>query len=73
MEEKKTYALIFSIDCYEREELAKMSQTELYELASVASTVGYDEASVLTLDELSYKINEDIISFDNCWLYFVNI
>lgn len=69
----KTYALLFSIDAYEREELAKMSQKELYELASVAATVGYDEADVLTLDELSYKINEDKISLDNSWLYFVNV
>lgn len=69
----KTYALLFSIDAYEREELAKMSQKELYELASVAATVGYDEADVITLDELSYKINEDKISLDNSWLYFVNV
>lgn len=73
MEEKKTYALTFSIDCYEREELAKMSHKELYELASAASTVGYDEANVLSLDELSYKINEDMISLDSCWLYFVTV
>ena len=68
-----TYALTFRIDAYEREELAKMSQQELYDLASVASTVGYDEADVMTLDELSYKVNEDKISLDNVWLYFVNV
>lgn len=69
----ETRALLFKIDCYEREELAKMNGKELYDLASVASTIGYDEASVLTLDELSYKVNEDKISLDNVWLYFVNI
>lgn len=69
----KTFAVLFSIACYERDELAKMNDKELYELASVASTVGYDEADVLTLDELSFKINEDIISLDNSWLYFVNV
>lgn len=69
----KTFALLFSIDAYEREELAKMTEKELYDLASVASAVGYDEADVLTLDELSFKINEDKISLDNSWLYFVNI
>lgn len=68
-----TYALTFSIDAYEREELAKMSLQELYELASAASTVGYDEANVMTLDELSYNINEDKISLDSCWLYFVTL
>lgn len=68
-----TYALTFRIDAYEREELAKMSQQELYDLASVASTVGYDEADVMTLDEFSYKVNEDKISLDNCWLYFVTL
>lgn len=50
-----------------------MNDKELYELASVASTVGYDETSVLSLDELSWKINEDIISLDSSWLYFVNV
>ena len=69
----ETKALLFSIDSYEREELAKMSDRELYELASVASTVGYDEASVLSLDELSWKINDDMISLDSVWLYFVKI
>ena len=69
----KTFALLFSIDAYEREELAKLTAQELYDLASVAGAVGYDEASVLTLDELSYKINEDEISLDNVWLYFVSI
>lgn len=69
----KTFALLFSIDAYEREELDKMTEKELYDLASVASTVGYDEADVLTLDELSFKVNEDIISLDNSWLYFVNV
>lgn len=68
-----TKALLFSIDCYERDELAKMNDKELYELASAASTVGYDEADVLSLDELSFKINEDMISLDNVWLYFVNV
>lgn len=68
-----TKALLFAIDCYERDELAKMNDKELYELASAASTVGYDEADVLSLDELSFKINEDMISLDNVWLYFVNV
>lgn len=68
-----TKALLFRIDCYEREELAKMSHKELYDLACAASTFGYDEADVLTLDELSYKINENNISLDNVWLYFVSV
>lgn len=68
----KTFALLFSIDVYEREELAKLTAQELYDLAIMAANVGYDEASVLTLDELSYKVNEDIISLDNVWLYFIN-
>lgn len=69
----ETYALLFSIDAYEREELAKMSAQELYDLASAVSTVGYNEADVLTLDDLSFKVNEDTISLDNSWLYFVTI
>ena len=68
-----TYALLFSIDAYEREELAKMNAKELYDLASAASSVGYDEASVMSLDELSFKVNEDKINLDGSWLYFVTI
>ena len=69
----KTFALMFSVYAYQRDELEKMTEQELYHLASVASNVGYDEASILTLDELSYKVNEDKISLDNVWLYFVSI
>lgn len=69
----KTYALTFSCDAYDRVELANMSAEELYDLACVASTVGYDEAGVMTLDELSSKVNDDTISLDSCWLYFVNV
>ena len=67
----KTYALCFSVYTYNRAELSKMSDEEKYELASAASTAGYDEASVLTLDELSEMINDDAINFVNLWVYFV--
>ena len=69
----KTFALLFSIDAYEREELEKMTAQELYDLASVAGAVGYDEASVMTLEEFSTMANNDEISLDNAWLYFVSI
>lgn len=69
----KTFALIFSVYAYQRDELEKMTEKELYDLASVAMTVGYDEASVLTLEEFSAIANNDEISLDNVWLYFVSI
>lgn len=70
----KTYALLFSIDVYEREELEKMSAHELYDLAFVSAGFGNEgEADVLTLDELSYKVNHDKISLEYSWLYFVTI
>ena len=69
-----TYALLFSVDAFEREELAKMSAQELYDLAFVSAGFGNEgEADVLTLDELSFKVNEDEISLDFSWLYFVTI
>jgi len=69
----ETRALLFSTGSYQRDELARMSDGELYELASAASTVGYDEASILTLDELSCKVNDDAISLDAVWIFFVNV
>ena len=69
----ETYAVCFSVYAYNRDELSKMSDKEKYELASVASTVGYDEASVLTLDQLSEMINDDAIDFINLWVYFVSV
>jgi len=69
----KTYALLFSADSYNRDELVKMSDREKYDLANIASNFGYDEADILTLDELSEKVNDDEISLINSWLYFVNI
>ena len=69
----ETKACIFSADAYKRDELAKMSDKDLYELACVASTIGYDEADVLSLDELSLRVNDDAISLNNSWLYFVKV
>lgn len=69
----KTYALLFSTDEYTREELDKMSNEDKYSLANIASNFGYDEADVLTLDEFSQKVNDDRISLEHSWLYFVTI
>jgi len=64
--EKKIYALTFGIDCYEREGLERMSPQERYELASIGK-----ESSVLTLEELSYWVNNDLLQ--SFYLYFVEI
>ena len=69
----KTYAVCFDAYTYKRDELSKLSDKEKYDLASVASTVGYDEAQVLELGELSELINDDSIDFVNSWVYFVNV
>lgn len=68
-----TYALVFSIGAYDRQTLDAMNDYELYDLASVASAVGYGEADVLTIDELSHKVNDGSIFIDFCWLYFVRV
>ena len=69
----KTFAVCFDAYTYKRDELSKLSDKEKYDLASVASTVGYDEAQVLELGELSELINDDSIDFVNSWVYFVNV
>jgi len=69
----KTLVLMFSVYAYQRDELEKMSNEELFNLAFVASTLGYDEASVLTLEEFSTMANNDEIQLDNVWLYFISI
>lgn len=69
----QTYALLFSADAYERKELAKMSDKERFDLAHVAANFGYDEADILSLDELSEKVNDDEIGLNNSWLYFVTV
>lgn len=69
----RTFAVCFDAYTYNREELAKMSDKEKYDLASAASTVGYDEAQILELGELSGLINDDMIDFVNTWVYFVKV
>ena len=69
----KTLVLMFSVYAYQKDELEKMSSEELFNLAFVASTFGYDEASVLTLEEFSTKANNKEIQLGNVWLYFISI
>lgn len=69
----KTFALLFSVYAYQRDELEKMTAQELYDLAHVACSLGYDEASVLTLEEFSTMANNAEIHLSNVWLYFVSI
>lgn len=69
----RTFAVCFDAYSYNRDELSKLNDKEKYYLASTAQTVGYDEAQVLDLDELSRLINEDLIDFVNTWVYFVNL
>ena len=68
-----TYVLLFSVYSYSRNDLEKMTASELYELASAASTVGYDEAAVLPADEFSQRANDDEINLNNVWVYAVTI
>lgn len=69
----KTLVLMFSVYAYQRDELEKMSGEELFNLAFVSSTFGYDEASVLTLEEFSTMANNGEIQLGNVWLYFVSV
>ena len=71
--EKKTYALLFSVDVYERQELEKLNEQELYDLATTAQNDGYGKADIMTLDVFSWKANEEMVFLENSWLYFVTI
>lgn len=66
-----TYAILIS-RVYMFDELRAMSSEELFDFASTASRVGYDEASVLTLEEFTNKVNNDEITIEFSWLFFVN-
>ena len=69
----KTYALSFSIDTYPQlDELKKMSSEELFDLAWTASAFDNGDANVLTLEEFSNMVNNDMISTEFSWLFFVN-
>ena len=68
-----TYALLFGIDTYPQlDELKKMSSEELFDLAWTASTFDDGYASALTLEEFSNMVNNDSISTEFSWLFFVN-
>lgn len=69
----KTLVLTFSVYAYQRDELEKMSSEELFNLAFVSSSFGYDEASVMTLEEFSTMANNGELQLGNVWLYFVSI
>lgn len=69
----KTLVLMFSVYAYQRDELEKMSSEELFNLAFVASSFGYDKASVLTLEEFCTMANSRELQLGNMWLYFINI
>ena len=60
-------------DSYSRNDLEKMTASEMYELASAVSTVGYDEAAVLSPDEFSQRANDEEINLNNVWVYAVTI
>lgn len=68
----KTYALLFSVDTYQLDELKKMNSDELFDLALTSSTLDDGNAIILTLEEFSDLVNADKISTEFSWLFFVN-
>jgi hypothetical protein len=64
-----TKALLFDIHKYDRYNLDRMNENELYGLAMK----GEDYATqVLTLEELSDGLNDQTINIDRYWLYFTH-
>ena len=66
---KATKALLFDIDRYDRGDLNKMNENELYGLAMSGDLYA---TQVLSLDELQERINDDAIDFQNHWVYFIH-
>lgn len=66
-----TYAILISRD-YMFDELRAMNSEELFNFASSASSIGYDEAAILTLEEFTNMVNNDEITTEGSWLFFVN-
>lgn len=62
-------ALLFDIHKYNRFELAKMNENELYGLAMNGEPY---QTQVLYLDELQERINDDAIDFQDYWLFFIS-
>ncbi len=62
-------ALLFDIDRYDRSDLNKMNENELYGLAMSGDLY---TTQVLSLDELQERINDDAIEFQNHWVYFIH-
>lgn len=66
---KATKALLFDIDKYNRSDLNKMNENELYGLA-MNGEVG--ETMVYYLDEFQEALNDDAVDVQNNWVYFIH-
>ena len=67
-----TKVLLFSVDHFDRSELEQLNDKEKYELACAAEMFDCS-ASVLSPSLFSSWFNNELISVDNSWLYFVDV
>lgn len=67
---KKVSAVIFSVDSYDRYQLDIMDSKELVKLA----TENFDatKADIIDLCEFQDMLNDERISIDSWWVYFVD-
>lgn len=65
-------ALVFNSGTYERADLSKMTEKELYELYQQDEKSGMAQVQCYTLDEFSEAFNDEEVS-DQDWLYFVDL
>lgn len=66
---KATKALLFDIDKYDRSELGKLNENELYGLAmsgDLYTTQVYD------IDDFAEALNDDAVDVQNNWVYFIH-
>ena len=65
----ETMALLFDVHKYNRFELAKMSDNQLYALAMRADAF---QTQVMTLGEFQEALNDEMVDVDNNWVFFIN-
>ena len=63
-------ALLFDIYKYNRFELAKMSDSQLYELAYNGSFI--EQAQMMSLDEFQEALNDEEVDVVNNWVFFIS-
>ena len=70
---EKIYVCTFAIASYMMSDLEKMSDSEKYDLASMAKMLEDNDADVVTLQEFQDLCNADYFNLNTSWVFFVEV